>query len=183
MPNHTKLGVSGCWLISNAYFSCLRRAGKRLFILPSGMLEARVGIEPTHKRFADLHSLCLNPFRSIKPLPQTSILSGFCPASLLKLGTDHDCSAPVAPSIRKRARFNRYRPREKGVVGRHGALPLPFKVRGSTPQRKTAAGKPASQPGLYLTCSAPNQLMSRRIVQGSAPLGKPAVFWPEPYIS
>jgi len=26
-------------------------------------------------------------------LKQTSILSGFCPASLLKVGTDHDCHA------------------------------------------------------------------------------------------
>jgi hypothetical protein len=80
-------------------------------------LEARVGIEPTHKGFADLHPLCLNPFHSITPLKEASILSGFCPASLLKVGTDHDCHASgslkskigtVHPVLAPRERMKRH---------------------------------------------------------------------------
>jgi hypothetical protein len=150
-------------------------------------LEARVGIEPTHKGFADLHSLCLNPFCSIKPLKQTSILSGFCPASLLKVGTDHDCHASGSVKSIIGTVHPVLAPRER-MKGHNRALccaPATVQDPQAQPHGKRAQESLATPLRLHLTCSAPNHQVDEvgelcRVF--SAPLGGQP-FSPEPFIS
>jgi hypothetical protein len=60
-------------------------------------LEARVGIEPTHKGFADPVVTLLSPFHSTSGWKPSSILSAFCPPNEGKhLSSQRECSAMSA---------------------------------------------------------------------------------------
>jgi len=114
-------------------------------------------------------------------LKQTSILSGFCPASLLKVGTDHDCHTSGSLKSKTGTVHPVQAPRER-MKGHNRALwCAPAAVQGpqAQPHGKRAQKSLATPLRLHLTWSAPNHQLVEvgelcRVL--AALLGRPAVL-------